>query len=351
MKYGRAILEGVEGYVPGEQPKIPGLIKLNTNENPYPPSPKVMEALAALPERALRQYPDSLAVELRKACAARYGLPDESWVFAGNGMDEVLAMAVRSFTDPGDLIVSTNPTYTLYETLAQLHGARYEACPFEPDFGLPAGLAASGARLAFVPRPNAPIGVVADRDALAAFCETFNGIVFIDEAYVDFASDHCLDFVQRFDNVLIGRTFSKSFSLAGMRIGLGIANPDLLAAFWKTKDSYNVNAATQAAGLAAINDYEHMLGNVARVQVTRERLIEQLRGLGFDVPESQANFVLARWSGTPDARAIHQALRERALLVRYFDLPGLKDALRISVGTDEEIDALLSGLRAILAEA
>jgi histidinol-phosphate aminotransferase len=350
MTFGRAILKDVEPYVPGEQPRIPGLIKLNTNENPYPPSPKAVEALHAMTERSIRQYPDPLAVDLRRACAERYGLPDESWVFAGNGMDEILAMTIRAFVDPGDTVGSTNPTYVLYETLTQLHGARYVASPLGPDNGLPETWPAD-ARLLFVPRPNAPTGVAAPREAMENLCRNFPGIVFIDEAYADFADDNCLDFPERFENVIVGRTFSKGFSFAGMRLGIAIANPALLGEFFKTKDSYNVNAATQISGIAAFLDYDHMLGNVARVKATRRRLIDGLREMGFTVSESQSNFVLARWRGEADARGLFTQLRERAILVRYFDVEGLRDGLRITVGTDTETDALLSALKDILASS
>lgn len=348
MKYGRALLRDVEGYTPGEQPRIPNLTKLNTNENPYPPSPRVMEALAALTPAQVTKYPDPVALALREACAERHGYPGAEWVIAGNGMDELLALALRSFVDPGDTVVTVSPTYTLYEVLAKLHGARMESVPLTADYQLAADFLSAQGRLCFLPRPNAPTGVSAAREAVEQFCGAFDGIVIVDEAYVDFADDHCMDLPKQFDNVIVMRTFSKSFSLAGLRLGIGVANPAIIAEFLKTKDSYNLNAATQAAGLAAMQDYAHMLESTSRVRATRKRLTDALTGMGFTVPPSQANFVLARWGGSPAAVELFRRLREQGILVRYFDYPGLDDCLRITVGTDAEIDRLLDALRGLV---
>ncbi len=347
MKYGREILKDVEGYVPGEQPKMPKIIKLNTNENPYPPSPKVAEALREVAEMGTRRYPDPLSLELRQACAERYGYEGPEWVIAGNGMDELLALAVRSFVDPGDDILTVYPTYTLYETLAALHGANLVCVDLDEQFQLTGEFFSTPARLCFLPRPNAPSGVCAPLETVERFCAEFDGVVVIDEAYVDFAEDNCMDFPKRFDNVIVMRTFSKSFSLAGMRLGLAVAQPGIISEFLKTKDSYNLNMATQAAGLAAITDYDFMQENVEKVKATRHRLVSELSSMGFTVPDSQSNFVLARREGKPSAREIFDALRERAIIVRYFDSRRLDDALRITVGTDDEIDALLAALNDI----
>jgi histidinol-phosphate aminotransferase len=345
VKYGRALLTDVEGYVPGEQPDRADVIKLNTNENPYPPSPEVARALAGLDTARLRRYPDPVSRALREAAARRYGLDGPEWVIAGNGMDEVLALTVRTFADPGDTVLTTYPTYSLYDTLARLHGATLTTADLDNAWQLPPAFDTTPARLVFLPRPNAPTGVCARRTDVERLCETFDGIVFIDEAYVDFADDTCVDLPERFDNVIVGRSFSKSFSLAGMRIGLGIASPAIITEFMKTKDSYNMNLASQVAGLAALEDYAHMQRNVARVRETRARLQSELRALGFEVPDSQANFVLAFQPGEPEARVLFERLRDRGIFVRYFDARGLQNALRISVGTDAEIDALLSALR------
>lgn len=344
MKYGREILRDVEGYTPGEQPRIPNLVKLNTNENPYPPSPKVMEALAALTPAQITKYPDPVALELRAECAKRHGFDGPEWIVAGNGMDELLALALRTFVDPGDTVLTVEPTYTLYEVLVKLHGARLTSVPLNADFQLSPAFFDTPARLCFLPRPNAPTGVCAAREDIERFCRHFDGIVVVDEAYVDFSDNHCMDLPKQFDNVIVMRTFSKSFSLAGLRLGIAAARPEIINEFMKTKDSYNLNAATQAAGLAAMHDYDHMLASSAKVRATRQRLTEALNGLGFVVPPSQANFVLARWSGSPNTAALFQQLRDEGILVRYFNHPGLEDCLRITVGTDAEIDRLLEAL-------
>jgi len=350
MKYAREILRNVEGYVPGEQPKLPNIIKLNTNENPYPPSPNVGDAMRGLSAEVLRKYPDPLALKLREAAALRYGFEGADWVVAGNGMDELLALAVRTFVDPGDVVLTVYPTYTLYETLARLHGVEITMVELGDAYELTEAFFATPARLCILPRPNAPSGgICSSRDEVERLCRTFDGLVVIDEAYVDFGDDNCMDLPRRFENAVVMRTFSKSFSLAGIRLGLAFARPEIIAEFLKTKDSYNVNAITQAAGLAALDDYAHMEANVAKVRATRSRLTQALRELGFEVTPSQANFVLARWGGPPSARGIFQFLRDRAIVVRYFDAPRLHDALRITIGTDQEIDQLLVALREILS--
>lgn len=350
MKYQRGILKDVEGYVPGEQPRMANIVKLNTNENPYPPSPRVLEALRALAPDTLRRYPDPLAVELRTECAKRYGYPDTRWVIAGNGMDELLSLAIRTFVDPGDTILSTYPTYTLYETLAQLHGAIPVLAGLDDAFQLTEAFFSTPARLCILPRPNAPTGVCVPRETVARLCREFDGIVVIDEAYVDFSDDNCMDFPKEFENAIVMRTFSKSFSLAGMRLGAAVAQPAVIDEFLKVKDSYNLNVCAQAAGIAAMRDYEYMRANAEKVRASRARLTAALRAMGFVVPDSQSNFVLAQWNARPSARAIFEALRERAIIVRYFDRPRLDNALRISIGTEDEIDMLLAALRDITGQ-
>jgi len=297
---------------------------------------------------AVRRYPDPQSVALRAKCAEVYGYPGPEWVVAGNGMDEILAMTVRTFVDPGALVVSVHPTYSLYETIALLHGARFETYPLDTAFQPPEALYTSRARLCFLPRPNAPTGVSVPCADVRRLCKTFHGLIVIDEAYADFAEDSCMAFARDFDNVIVARTFSKGYSLAGLRLGIGVAQPDLIREFAKTKDSYNVNAVTQAAGLAAVSDQEYLRGNVAKIRVTRQRLTERLRELRFAVPDSQSNFVLATRTKPPLARDLYQALRDRDIFVRYFDTPGLQDSLRITVGTDDEINTLLAALTELL---
>lgn len=346
--YGRTLLKDVEGYAPGEQPKETRVIKLNTNENPYPPSPKVLEALQRLDVSALRRYPDPLSAALREMCAQRYRVPSSDWIVVGNGMDELLAMALRAFVDPGDEVVSVYPTYTLYEVLCKLHGCHLNYVELDNAFRPPESFYSKQGRLCFLARPNAPTGLALARADVERFAERFNGILVVDEAYVDFADDHCLDFPERFENVIVMRTFSKSFSLAGLRIGTAVARPELIREFMKIKDSYNMNAFSQAAGLAAMEDYAYMEQHAAMVRATRERLRKSLLDFGFSVPPSQSNFLLAQWDRTPSAGHIFSALREQGILVRYFAQRRLENALRISIGTDGECNALIDALHKIL---
>jgi len=264
-------------------------------------------------------------------------------------MDELLAMVLRTFVDPGDAVLSVYPTYVIYETLAQLHGARYKGVELDDAFQLPKTFFSESGRLCFLARPNPPSGTSVPRADVERFCESFDGLVVIDEAYVDFADDDCMDLPKRYENAIVMRTFSKSFSLAGLRVGVAVARPEIVREFLKTKDSYNVNAFSQAAAVAAMGDYAHMEANVAKVRATRIRLIEGLQELGFTTPESQANFVLAQRNGTPDAKMLFEQMRDQGIYVRYFDAPRLENALRITVGTNEEIERLLKALRTLVA--
>lgn len=333
----------MDGYTPGEQPQdAGGYIKLNTNENPYPPSPRVREAIQRCATDDIRLYPDPMATALRDAAAARYDLPRDH-ILAGNGSDELLAMILRACADPGDRVAYPYPTYSLYDTLVAIAGATAVRIPWPEDFSLPAGLADAEARVIFLCNPNAPSGTTVSVDALAALSERAAGLLVIDEAYVDFADDSALRLVRQRSNVVVLRTLSKSFSLAGMRVGLAFGAPPVIGELSKVKDSYNLSRVSIAAGAAALADDDIMREHVRRVCTTRARLSERLRALGYEVPPSQANFVLARRPGR-DQRGTYEALKERRILVRYFATPELYDAMRISVGTDAEIDALLTAL-------
>jgi histidinol-phosphate aminotransferase len=338
----RPAVRAMDGYVPGEQPQDGGYIKLNTNENPYPPSPRVREAIERCAGDDVRLYPDPMANVLRDAAAARYDLTREH-ILAGNGSDELLAIVLRACAGAGDRVAYPVPTYSLYDTLVDIAGATAVRLPFSDDFSLPGGLADAQARVTFVCNPNAPSGTFIAVDELAALSERVAGLLVVDEAYVDFAGDSALRLVRERTNVLVLRTLSKSYSLAGMRVGLACGPPPLIAELCKVKDSYNLSRVSIAAGAAALADHQHMRAHARRVCVTRARLSERLRGRGYEVPPSQANFVLARQPGR-DQRPVYEALKQRRILVRYFATPALYDALRITVGTDEEIDALLAAL-------
>lgn len=345
----RPAVRAMAGYTPGEQPQGGGFIKLNTNENPYPPSPRVRAAIAACAGDDVRLYPDPMANALRDVAARRYDVPRES-VIAGNGSDDLLAIVMRACIDQGDLVAYPNPTYSLYDTLAEIAGARVARLPWGDGYALPDALADTAARVTIVCNPNAPSGTFVPIDELAALARRLTGLLVVDEAYVDFAADSALRLVRQHENVLVLRTLSKSFSLAGMRVGLGFGPPAMIDELCKVKDSYNLSRVSIAAGAAALEDYDAMQDHVARVRATRTRLTAALRRLGYAVPDSHTNFVLARRAGV-NQRPLLEALKQRRILVRWFDTPELRDALRISVGTDEEIDALLRALDELVAKA
>jgi histidinol-phosphate aminotransferase len=331
------------GYVPGEQPRDRRYVKLNTNENPYPPSPRVLDAIRRATTGDLRLYPDPVATELRAKAGQVYGFPPE-FILAGNGSDELLTIILRACTGPGDRVVYPVPTYTLYDTLVALQGATADTVPFPSDFRLPVGrLDERGQRLTIVCNPNAPSGTLASVDEIEGLARSLKGLVVIDEAYVDFASDSALRLVHRHDNVLVLRTFSKSFSLCGMRVGLAFAHPDVLSQLAKVKDSYNVGRLGLVAAAAALDDYAYMQESAARVRSTRAVLAAGLQRAGFEVPPSETNFVLARRPGE-NLGPLQQSLKEEGVLVRYFDTPALHDALRVTVGTPEEVQTLLDAL-------
>ena len=336
----------MQGYVPGEQPRESGFIKLNTNENPYPPSPLVIERLHQACGEGLRRYPDPGATGVRRRLSQLFGVEVEE-TLVGNGSDELLNIALRCFAGPGDQVVYPYPTYAYYEKLIQLQGARSVLVDFAEDFSLPAGIVVPGAKLTLLSNPNSPSGTLLPREQLEALVAQAEGLVLIDEAYVDFSTEGCLELIHRYPNALFTRTMSKSFSLAGMRLGFGFASAELVAGMWKVKDHYNVNQLSLVAAEAALDDLESMRANAARIQATRQRLTGRLRELGFYVWDSQANFVLARTPG-PSAAGLYEALKERRILVRYFAQRRLEDCLRISIGTDEEIDTFLGVLEELL---
>jgi histidinol-phosphate aminotransferase len=339
----RPEIDRLAGYVPGEQPRDKRYVKLNTNENPYPPSPRVLEAIRRATTDDLRLYPDPGATELRARAGQVYGFPPE-FILAGNGSDELLAIILRACVGPGDRVVYPTPTYTLYETLVGIQGAKAETVPFPADFRLPVeSLGERGQRLTILCNPNAPSGTFAPVDAIERLLPGLKALVVIDEAYVDFASDSALRLVHRHDNVLVLRTFSKSFSLCGMRVGLAFGHPDVLAELAKVKDSYNVSRLGLVAATAALDDYASMQENAARVRTTRAILAAGLQRAGFDVLPSETNFVLARRPGE-DLSPFQQGLKQKGVLVRYFDAPSLRDAIRVTVGTPEEVQALLDAL-------
>jgi histidinol-phosphate aminotransferase len=361
----RPLVHSLHAYVPGEQPKIRGLIKLNTNENPYPPSPKVLAATKAAVDGRLRLYPNPTAQALRARLAQLHGCGPEN-IIIGNGSDELLALAVRTFTEPaapagaatGRAAASTvqyfHPSYSLYPVLADIHGATTHAVPLRPDFSLPSVPELKRgkqwdfqAALTLVTTPNAPSGRGFATAELEALCAAMRGVVVLDEAYVDFAAENALALALKHPHVLISRTFSKAYSLCFQRVGYFVGHPELIAALDKVRDSYNVNGLGQVAALATLGDLPYYRRNFRRIIGTRERLRRELAGLGFEVLPSQTNFLLTRPPGPP-AKEWLQRLRDRKILVRWFSAPEVNAYLRITIGSDAEADALLKAVQAIL---
>ena len=373
----RPLVRALHPYVPGEQPKIRGLIKLNTNENPYPPSPKVLRAVKDAVDERLRLYPNPTASLLREKLAELHRCKPEN-IIVGNGSDELLAMAVRAFVEPdasyrmkemdedpeakyfvrvpdGKTTVQYfTPSYSLYPVLAAIHGSRTNTVKLTNDFGLPSLelLKRShawdfSAALTFITTPNAPSGRGYSTVELEKLCRAHRGVVVLDEAYVDFAKENALPLALKYPHVIVARTFSKAYSLCFQRVGYFVAHPELIEALDKIRDSYNVNGLGQIAALATLDDLPYYRRNFQRVIATRERSSEALRKMGFEVFPSSTNFILAR-PPKFSAKEWLERLRARKILVRWFRAPEVRDYLRISIGTDSEADGLISAARKIL---
>ncbi|MFW6304040.1 MAG: histidinol-phosphate transaminase [Candidatus Sumerlaeota bacterium] len=341
---GRDLLQRLEPYTPGEQPSGTGILKLNTNENPYPPPSAVVEEVRAATGERLRLYPNPSSESLRRALAA-YHAVDPDQVLLGNGSDEILRLLVHAFIDPGMSIAVVDPTYSLYPVLSETYDGNTMVYPLVERENLPEPLFTAPEPLLFLPNPNPPIGTFYDRSLVARLCrEREDRLVLIDEAYVDFAPRDMVPLLSEYPNLAISRTFSKSYSLAGMRIGYLLGHADLIHNISKIKDSYNLNALSQIAGAAAISAFPEMQENARKIMETRRWTTEKLQGLGYTVPESHGNFVFAIH---PDARDIFLALKARKILVRYFDTPTLCDGMRITIGTARDMERLIAALEDI----
>jgi histidinol-phosphate aminotransferase len=361
MNYFRPNINALSGYVPGEQPPPDAkVIKLNTNENPYPPSPKALKVLQELAPELLRRYPDPMANAFRQEASQVLGVPAD-WILVGNGSDDLLTMIIRACTEPGRQVVYPMPTYVLYRTLAQIQGAEVVEVPYDEDYNLPIEqlIEAQGA-VTFIASPNSPSGTAVSVEVLDKLAAQLSGVLVIDEAYVDFAESDALELVKKYDNVIILRTLSKGYSLAGLRLGFGVANPVLLEGLIKVKDSYNVDAVACAVGAAAIADQGHKNTNAQKIKASRTQMASSLQQLGFHVWSSQANFLLVRVDGAAleeltqpstrelpsgNAESLYAMLKQQGILVRYFKQPRLSDKLRITVGTPEQNETLIKTLR------
>jgi histidinol-phosphate aminotransferase len=337
----------LHAYVPGEQPQEPGWVKLNTNENPFT-HPAIAESVAEAATSALRLYPDPLCVDLRRALSARYGIAPEQ-IICGNGSDELLTLAVRVAAGEGDRIAFPDPSYSLYETLAQIQNAFPVAVPLGPDWELPVErLAAAGARLTLVANPNAPTGTPYPLAVIDDLAARLTGLLVVDEAYVDFGGQTALPLIAQRENVLVLRTMSKAFGLAGVRLGYAFGSAAIVEALYKIKDSYNVDRLTQVAGIAALGVYEAAQANNREITARRERIAQTLRErFGWRVWPSATNFMLVDTSPLP-ARDVYAGLKERRVLVRYFSRPRLDTCLRVTVGAEEEMQTFVQVLEQLV---
>lgn len=341
----RKSVQAMKGYVPGEQPNDPQIIKLNTNENPYPPTPKIKELLADFDIAELRKYPNPVSLKLRQALAELHGCSVDE-IFVGNGSDEVLALCIRTFVERNGSVGYFDPSYSLYPVLTEIEDLEKRPVALNDDFSwqMPADFESS---LFLLTNPNAPTSLSFDKEKVRNFIANFNGVVLVDEAYADFAEHNCMDLAMEFENCIVSRTFSKSFSLAGIRLGYCVGSPELIGAMHKIKDSYNVDMLTQAIGLTAIEDYNYMLANAAKIKATRAKTVTALTDLGFEVLPSQTNFLWVKPAEKPAAE-IFSGLKSRKIFVRYFTDPKIKDYLRITIGTNAEMDALLTALKELI---
>ncbi len=373
LSFVRPSVRKLRAYVPGEQPNIKGLIKLNTNENPYPPAPKVLQAVRAAVDGRLRLYPNPTAQPLREALAKLHGCAPEN-IIIGNGSDELLALATRAFVEPAasfkDLTSPTTgsaparvskatvqyftPSYSLYPVLTDIHGAIRNPVPLSADFGLPSVAELKRGRqwdfraaLTLVTTPNAPSGRGYTTRELDGLCAAQQGVLVLDEAYVDFAEEHALALALKHPHVLVSRTFSKAYSLCFQRIGYFMGHPELIAALNKIRDSYNVNGLGQVAAQATLRSLPYYRRNFNQVKATRAWLTDQLAALRFETFPSQTNFILTR-PPRLSAKAWLEKLRDQKLIVRWFDYPGIRDRIRITIGTQSEAAALVRAVRRVM---
>lgn len=358
MRYVRDNIDRLAAYTPGEQPVRTDVVKLNTNENPYPPTQAVMRAIAAVSPDQLRRYPSPQATTFRKAAAEVHDV-QPTQIIATNGGDELLRMVMTAFCQPhpqgGRGVGVASPSYSLYPVLAEIHETSVTVVPLNDDFSIPADFATrlndTACGLAMLVNPHAPSGRFQPIDQLAEIARSFNGVLLIDEAYVDFAQSDALSLVRgesAMKNVVILRTLSKGYSLAGLRFGYGVAHASLIEALDKIRDSYNTDAVSQAAAVAALQSRADASQSWKKVIDERQRMTHELKALGFAVLPSASNFVLA--SPTPGGLAaadIYRSLKDRGIFVRYFDQDRLRDKLRITIGTPQQNDALLAGIKSL----
>lgn len=354
MSYFRPNILAMEGYVPGEQPQgASKFIKLNTNENPYMCSPKVKAAIGRVCQAGLQKYPDPMATAFRtQICELlKSELPDitPDWVLCGNGSDDILTIVTRAVVDPGEIIRYPNPSYVLYKSLAEIQGASIDVVNFQPDWTLTSDFAAprDHLKLVFLANPNSPSGTMISPSEVEKLAEALPCPLLVDEAYVDFANSNCLALVGKNEKIMVSRTLSKSYALAGLRFGYLIAQPQIIRELIKVKDSYNCDALSIAGATAAMEDQTWFAETRGLILATRSRLANSLRELGFKCVDSQTNFIWCEHNSKP-SKELYSDLKSAGALVRYMNYPNWGDGLRITVGSDEQIDAFLTILRGLL---
>ncbi|MEY5099575.1 MAG: hypothetical protein RJA36_2294 [Pseudomonadota bacterium] len=354
-RYWSAVVHGLTPYVPGEQPKIDNLVKLNTNEHPYGPSPRALEAIRQATGDGLRLYPDPNCDALKTALAQRFGVQAKQ-VFVGNGSDEVLAHAFQALLNHERELWFPDISYSFYPVYCGLYGVAHRQVPLAEDFSirvedyLPQGDCKAGAII--FPNPNAPTGRLLPLEAVERIVAgNPDAVVLVDEAYVDFGGESAVKLVDRYPNLLVVHTFSKSRSLAGLRVGYAIGHPDLIEGLERVKNSFNsypLDRLALAGAVASVEDEAFFQDSCKKVIATRETLVAQLQQLGFEVLPSGANFVFARHPGH-DGAELAAALRARAIIVRHFKAARIDQFLRITIGTDEQCATLVQALGEILA--
>ena len=353
MSFERKNIEKMQGYAAGEQTGAAGTIKLNTNENPYPPSPQVAEALESIDVAALRRYPSPLADSFREAASRLHNISAEQ-IIPTNGGDEFLRLVLTTYVEQHETIAVCKPSYSLYPVLAEIQGCRFVEISLNDDWSMPEDflerLNKSAAKLLILVNPNAPTGVLLRADYLAEIAENFSGLLLIDEAYVDFVDPELnydsISLINSHANILILRTLSKAYSLAGLRFGYGIGAKSLIEPMmFKTRDSYNTDHIAQSLATAALDSFEYARENCERIRQSREQLRADLQELGLTAPASQSNFILCQIPESLGAEKLYRQLKQRNILVRYFDQDRLRDKLRISIGTDAENAALVAAIK------
>ncbi|MBV1879426.1 MAG: histidinol-phosphate transaminase [Pseudomonadales bacterium] len=359
MKFERPNIQQMTGYAAGEQPQDEKTIKLNTNENPYPPSPVVDETIKRFTATSLRRYPPPTAAKFR-SIAAKLHQVEENNIIATRGGDELLRLVITTFVDPGETIAMSEPTYSLYPVLAQIHNCPILKVPLEANWALNKDFIKktnqAQAKLVLVVNPHAPSGHLLEPAEIKQLAELSNSVVLIDEAYVDFIDParqyDCLSLVKEYNNLIFLRTLSKGYSLAGLRFGYGIGHETLISPIMnKTRDSYNLDLFSQQIATAALSDQNYASQTWHKVREQKQKLDQALITLGIKSAPSEANFLLATLNADlpMTAQQVYVALKQQHILVRYFDAPGLQDKLRITIGTAEENDQLISTIKRLFS--